>query len=167
MPCSLGHNHIHVRQVTNQTCGTACIEMVLRRADAQLEYAGFQENFYNSFARDGNGLNDTHLMSIMRGLGFGGAVAHDRNGDQAVPLLRNCALPAIAEVAVQLSAKVGLHWVVVDGRSGDRDKLCILDPSQDGVICAALPKSDHVSYQIRDGRTLLFTGRMIYAIGRL
>jgi len=167
MPCKFGHAHVHVKQVTNQTCSTACVEMVCRRFGGNFEYAGFQVNFYNACKpEEGAGLTHGPIRNILTGLGYSCTV-HDRSVEDNVgALFRQGSFPIIAEALYKRSdSGTGLHWVVVDGRKEhtlSTDEFCILDPSQDSVIYAAIPKKGHATYDIADGRTLLFTGRMIH-----
>jgi Peptidase C39 family len=167
MPCKFGHAHVHVKQVTGETCSTACVEMVCRRFGANLEYTGFQENFYKVFKREGvAGLTHEPIKSILTGLGFNCVVHALRENDSVGRLFRAGSFPIIAEVTYKLSAtKSGVHWVVVDGRKANliaNDEFCILDPSKNELIYSSIPKKGLASYENEVGRQFLFSGRMIH-----
>jgi ABC-type bacteriocin/lantibiotic exporter with double-glycine peptidase domain len=167
MPCKYGHTHQHIKQETQETCSTACIEMVCKRRGADLEYNGFQTNFYNGFKskdKDKPGLNQERISSILRGLGIQSKVIDERNPDKAGSLLRESELPVIAEVLYSSKNKElpGLHWVVVDGRkASSQTEFCILDPSADDVIYTSIPKTGLASYQLSADLLLMFSGRMV------
>lgn len=167
MACKYGHSHQHVRQETNETCSTACIEMVCKRRGANLEYNGFQTNFYNSFkARDKPGLTHEQISSILRGLGIQSTAFSERSSEKVGNILRENELPIIAEVlySSKKTDRLGAHWVVVDARKLNRlsaDEFCILDPSQDEVICTSIPKTGLAGYQLSAELVLLFSGRMV------
>lgn len=145
--------------------------MVCRRFGGNFEYSGFQVNFYNAFKpkpEEGKkGLTHAPIKNILTGLGYTCTV-HDRSVEDNVgSLFRQGSFPIIAEAIYKRSAStdIGVHWVVVDGRKErfiGTDEFCILDPSQDSLIYSAIPKNGHATYDIADGRTLLFTGRMIH-----
>ena len=138
--CPSGHRaHWHTKQKQNNSCGAASVAIAMTCVNYnKLPGATFESDALKS-KQPTEGLNSLELVRLLIRNGVPaeyvkmkepyGTALRDTGGGKYEDF------PILVQV-LGLGKKGDLpHWIVLDGRVGDTDTFCILDPGQDeGVL---------------------------------
>jgi len=138
--CTHGHRaHWHAKQKQTNSCGAACAAIAMRCVNYnKLPGATFEADALK-LKRSTEGLNSQEIVQLLARNGV--PAAYVKMKEPYGMALRDSGggryedFPILVQVLGQGTKKDLPHWIVVDGRVGDTQTFCILDPAQDeGVI---------------------------------
>ncbi|MBV8881368.1 MAG: hypothetical protein JO332_15490 [Planctomycetaceae bacterium] len=174
-PCNLGHQHWHVEQSRNDSCGAACVAMVVKELNSKDVPFTFEADALKVKTAKA-GLNVADLVNLLTKNGIqaehvnldgdvGAAVRSTSNG-------RHTEFPIFLQMFGKSAGGNDLsHWILLYGRKRNLvydDQFCVLDPacSTGTVSLQTIAKTGVVSIKTVDGIVLVPTRHCIRILAR-